>query len=127
MNDTLWLLMLLFTKHFVVDFPLQNRFQYANKGTYLHPGGLLHASLHGLTTMICVWFFGPMASVFLGWIDGIVHYHIDWAKMNWGNRDIQNPKFWNHLGLDQMAHQLTYIIFMAWMFSLTCPEFISLA
>ena len=34
---------------------------------------------------------------------------IDWAKMNWGNRDKENPSFWAHLGLDQMAHQLTYI------------------
>jgi hypothetical protein len=33
--------------------------------------------------------------------------------MNYGNRDITTKAFWNHLGLDQMAHQLVYI-FIAW-------------
>ena len=109
MNETLILIGLLFTKHFVVDFPLQHRYQYANKGTYGHPGGILHASLHGFGTMLCFWWYAPLACVWLGFIDAVTHYHIDWAKMNWGNRDIQNPSFWAHLGLDQMAHQLTYI------------------
>ena len=30
--------------------------------------------------------------------------------MNYGNRDIRTRQFWNHLGLDQMAHQIVYII-----------------
>ncbi len=29
--------------HFLVDFVLQTPFQYRNKGTYGHAGGLLHA------------------------------------------------------------------------------------
>lgn len=38
------LLFWLFTKHFIVDFPLQAfPYQYQNKGTYGHPGGLLHS------------------------------------------------------------------------------------
>ena len=117
MNDTLILVLCLFTKHFIVDFPLQNRFQYANKGTYGHPGGLLHASLHGLGTMLCVWFFAPLASVFLGWIDALVHYHIDWAKMNLNKRLGWGPttheQFWWLLGLDQYLHAITYILLVA--------------
>jgi hypothetical protein len=42
-------------------------------------------------------------------LDFLAHYHIDWTKMNYGNRDIRTPQFWNHLGLDQMAHQICYI------------------
>jgi len=30
--------------------------------------------------------------------------------MNTGNRDITSPTFWNHFGLDQMAHQIVYLI-----------------
>jgi hypothetical protein len=32
--------------------------------------------------------------------------------MNYSNRDITTPQFWNHLGLDQMAHQISYISFI---------------
>ena len=46
----------------------------------------------------------------LAFFDFVTHYHIDWLKMNYGNRDITTPAFWNHLGLDQMIHQLTYIL-----------------
>jgi hypothetical protein len=45
--------------------------------------------------------------------DGLTHYHIDWTKMNYGNRDIMNEQFWCHLGLDQMAHQIVYIMLVA--------------
>jgi hypothetical protein len=46
-------------------------------------------------------------------VDFMLHYHIDWAKSNYGNRDIGTKAFWNHLGLDQLAHQLVYI-FIVW-------------
>ena len=113
MNDTLILIALLFTKHFIVDFPLQNRFQWSNKGTYSHPGGLLHASLHGLATMLCFWWYAPMACIFLGFFDAVIHYHVDWAKMNLNARMGWGPntheQFWWLLGLDQFLHALTYI------------------
>ena len=113
MNDTLILIALLFTKHFYVDFPLQNKYQWSNKGTYGHPGGLLHASLHGLATMLCFWWYAPLACIWLGVIDAVVHYHIDWAKMNLNDRLGLKPDnseyFWWLLGLDQFLHAMTYI------------------
>ena len=112
MNTTLWLILFLFTKHFVIDYPLQVRYQYSNKGTYGHPGGLLHAGLHGVGTFLCFYWFAPEAALYLAWIDATLHYHIDWAKMNWGNRDITTKAFWAHLGLDQMLHQITYILLL---------------
>ena len=118
MNDTLILLTLLFTKHFIVDFPLQNSYQYLNKGTYLHPGGLLHSTLHALTTMLCFWWYAPLSCIWLGLIDGVLHYHIDWAKMNLNKKLGYTPttheQFWWLLGLDQFLHALTYI----WLVSL---------
>jgi hypothetical protein len=104
----------LLVKHYVVDFPLQVEYQWRNKGTYGHPGGLIHAGYHGIGTFIVLsmvfglsyWFFILVMAIF----DSVTHYHIDWAKMNWGNRDMTNPQFWNHLGLDQLAHQTVYLI-----------------
>jgi hypothetical protein len=113
MNETLILIGLLFTKHFVVDFPLQYRYQYSNKGTYGHPGGILHASLQGLGTMACFWWYAPLACVWLGFIDAVVHYHVDWAKMRlnarmgWG--PMTHEQFWWLLGLDQFLHAMTYV------------------
>jgi hypothetical protein len=113
MNDTLWLILALFTKHLIVDFPLQVRYQWSNKGTYGHMGGVLHAFLHGAGTALCFYWYAPVACVSLGIIDAFLHYHIDWAKMNlnkylgWG--PTTHEEFWWLLGLDQFLHALTYI------------------
>lgn len=113
MNDTLLLVLLLFTKHFFVDFPLQTRYQWSNKGTYGHWGGVLHSFLHGLGTYFCVVWYAPASAPYLATVDYILHYHIDWAKMNlnkklgWG--PTTHEQFWWLLGLDQFLHALTYI------------------
>lgn len=113
MNDTLFLLWLLFVKHFVVDFPLQQPYQYLNKGTYGHPGGLLHSGLHGLGTYLCLFWFAPIAAIYLAVADFVIHYHVDWAKVNINNKFGWGPttheQFWWLLGLDQLLHALTYI------------------
>jgi hypothetical protein len=113
MNDVTLIFTLLFTKHFIVDFPLQKPYQYLNKGTYGHGGGILHASLHGLFTALCFWYWAPLSCLFLGFFDAFIHYHVDWAKMNlnkkmgWGPQT--HEEFWWLLGLDQFLHALTYI------------------
>lgn len=86
-----------------------------NKGTYGHPGGILHAGLHGLGTYLIFLIFvvNPLALT-LGLIDMFIHYHIDWLKMNvnkkFGWKADTHPQFWTALGLDQLAHYLTYCI-----------------
>lgn len=113
MNIVLILIFLLSTKHFIVDFPLQGKYQWSNKGTYGHPGGILHAGLHGFGTMVCLFWFAPFAAIILGLFDSVLHYHIDWCKMNlnaklkWG--PTTHEEFWWLLGLDQFLHALTYI------------------
>ena len=112
-----WTLFGLFTKHFIIDFLLQTKYQWSNKGKYGHPGGLLHAGLHGIgTTIVMSMIFDQLVSaVLLGLIDAVVHYHIDWAKMNLNARYNLGPttseKFWWLVGLDQYLHALTYIGF----------------
>ena len=110
-----YLLIALQLKHFIIDFPLQTRYQWSNKGTYGHPGGILHAALHGLATGAILFYFtgnGSLAML-LAALDMIVHYHIDWAKMQINARmrwTPADPNFWVLLGLDQFLHQLTYIL-----------------
>lgn len=117
MNDTLILLTLLSLKHFIIDFPLQTPYQWMNKGTYLHPGGLVHAGMHAFGTWLCIVWFAPLAAYYLALLDMFVHYHIDWAKMNinkkYGWQPDQHPEFWTLLGLDQLLHVLTYILIVS--------------
>lgn len=120
-NTTLILLTMLGVKHFVVDFPLQNKFQWSNKGTYGHLGGILHAGLHGAGTCISILllfeFNYALIALLLGIADMITHYHIDWAKMNINKKYNWAPntheEFWWLLGLDQLLHFLTYILIVA--------------
>ncbi len=113
MNEILILVLLLFTKHFIVDFPLQHRYQYSNKGTYGHPGGILHAVLHSVGTYLFFVWFAPMAAVYLALIDGVIHYHVDWAKMKLnaklGYGPTTHEQFWWLLGFDQWLHAVTYV------------------
>ena len=108
----LYLLLAFFVKHFAVDFLMQGPYQYKNKGTYGHPGGILHAWLHCIGTLVCLLFFTPYAILYAV-ADMILHYHIDWAKMNinakmgWG--PTTHEQFWWLLGADQFLHALTYI------------------
>jgi hypothetical protein len=107
------LLVLLQVKHWYVDFVNQTNEEVKYKGVYGNITGIKHSVKHGLGTLICLYpflgleYFGY--ALILSIFDSVTHYHIDWTKMNYGNRDIKNPKFWNHLGLDQMAHQITYL------------------
>lgn len=52
----LLLLLLLQIKHLVIDFLLQGPYQYLNKGTYGHWGGIQHAINHMVGTYICMIF-----------------------------------------------------------------------
>ena len=38
-------------KHFIFDYVLQTPFQFRNKGTYGHPGGILHSGLQAIGTI----------------------------------------------------------------------------
>ena len=107
------LLLLLQVKHFVIDFPLQTKYQWSNKGTYGHLGGLLHALLHGIGTFLCIAIIDIPSAIILSFADIVIHYHIDWAKMNINKKMTWGPttheEFWWLLGLDQLLHQVTYI------------------
>jgi len=107
----LLLLFLFQIKHWYVDFVLQTDYHVKHKGIYGHPGGLWHSVHHGIATiLVLVLFVDIVYALIAAILDTVVHYHIDWVKMNYGSKDISSKNFWNHLGLDQMAHQITYIL-----------------
>lgn len=119
----LTLLILLQIKHFICDFPLQKPYQYLNKGTYGHNGGVLHAGIHGVGTFLALFVAAIVFKsndllifeMFLfAVIDAYIHYHIDWGKVkinkHYGWKCDNSEKFWYLLGFDQLLHQLTYIL-----------------
>ena len=110
-------LALLQFKHWYVDFVLQNNEMVAGKKIYGNLMGLWHSGQHAIATfLITVLVTSWQFALFIAAVDFATHYHIDWVKMNYGNRDIADPLFWNHLGLDQMAHQIVYLILGALVF-----------
>lgn len=109
-------LILLFVKHWYIDFVDQNDEEVKHKGIYGDFVGMGHSIKHGLVTALVFAIVDPFAInvLLLGAIDAVMHYHVDWAKMKFGNRDITTKAFWAQLGLDQLAHYLTYL-FLVWL------------
>lgn len=111
------LLILLFTiKHFFIDFVFQTQEEIVYKGTYLDYRGVKHSLKHGVSTLFVLLILG--ASFEYSWVyavaDFLIHYHIDWAKMNaTRNLTTQDRAFWIWVGFDQTLHYLTYIMFIA--------------
>ena len=104
-----------FIKHFICDYVLQFHYMIAEKGTYGARGGLEHAAIHGIGTLavfmlVFSWADRNIIVAFqLALIDAVIHYHIDWAKMNLGkNLSMSDKKFWWYFGGDQLLHYLTY-------------------
>jgi hypothetical protein len=109
----------LMVKHALADFYLQTRYQYLNKGTYGHPGGLLHAAIHMALTPFVYLVLLPGSLLLAGSIalgEFLVHYHVDWLKEQILRRNeltTQTPGFWHALGTDQLIHGLTYLVIVA--------------
>lgn len=110
----MWLLFLLFTKHLIFDFLYQPPYQWQNKGTYGHAGGVVHAGQHAVSSAIILWpFASPVLVLTASLIEFVIHYHMDWFKM-WYNAkkgwkcNLHN-QFWILTGIDQWAHSLTYL------------------
>lgn len=116
--SVLGILLLLQLKHSVFDGPLQLRWMLRDKGYYGKPGGLAHAGLHGIGTIVAfvLCSHDPAVALLLGAVDAAVHYHVDFAKESlvrarkWTP---EKPQFWWALTTDQFLHQLTYLALTA--------------
>jgi hypothetical protein len=116
---TLAAIAVLMLKHTIADFFLQTPYQYLNKGTYGHPGGLVHAGIHVALTPLVYLLLVPSSLLLAGAIalgEFAVHYHVDWLKEQvthrngWTTRD---PGFRHALGADQLVHGVTYLTLVA--------------
>ena len=119
--EILALLTLLQIKHWYSDFVIQTYMQTVKKGVWLHPCGISHSLDHvwgTMTVLLIMNFMHPISAltIFLvALVEGIVHYLIDFVKVKYGCKDNTKPLFWNQFGMDQLAHQLTYIAITAYL------------
>lgn len=98
-------------KHWLVDFYFQTNEMVRGKGIYGNKYGMVHSLQHGLMMLIVAGLFTDLQlAIIIAVADTLVHYHIDWFRMNYGSGDTKEKSFWMHFGLDQMAHQITYLI-----------------
>lgn len=105
------ILALLFVKHYVGDFVIQAQYMIEEKARYGAEGGLHHAWVHGIGSWAVLFVFTDAftASLF-ALADAVIHYHIDWVKMNLSKQwQPHHWAFWTWFGADQLAHALTYI------------------
>jgi hypothetical protein len=115
--DTLLILTVLQIKHYIADFWIQSYAQTVRKGIYRDPVGISHTLDHVIGTLAVLAILTPFLPIspamilVCGLVDLIVHYHVDWLKVRFGCKDIAKPRFWRDFGADQLAHQLTYLLF----------------
>lgn len=101
-------------KHFLADFVLQGPYILENRKHYGHPGGLLHVAIHLAGSLIALLIVGTGTTTLavLLLVEGVIHYHMDWAKDNFvAHRGLtsRDAAFWYVTGFDQAVHHLTYI------------------
>lgn len=114
-SATLLVLVLLFQiKHLLADFVLQSGWMVRNKGIYGHPGGIAHSAMHAVMTVpVLIWTpLGMGAVLGIAACEFVLHYHTDWFKDQVLKRAGYGPTekgYWVLMGLDQFAHQLTYV------------------
>jgi hypothetical protein len=117
--ELLSLLLLLQIKHCYADFVLQTYMQTVKKGVWMNPIGISHTLDHMYCSLIAILIFSflvpinPFSILFVVFIEGITHYLIDFSKVKYGSKDNTKPIFWTQFGLDQLAHQFTYV-WMIW-------------
>jgi hypothetical protein len=105
----------LLIKHYLADFVLQPKWMLVGKGRLSAPGGYAHAAVHaagsGFLLAACG-VTGPLVATLMAG-ELLVHYFIDFAKDRISERSQveHSPKlYWQLHGLDQLAHQMTYVV-----------------
>ena len=117
--EILLLVLLLQIKHCYADFVLQTYMQTVKKGVWMDPIGISHTLDHvwcSLVALLIFSFFVPVSAfviILVTLVEGVTHYLIDYSKVKYGSKDNTKPIFWTQFGLDQLAHQVTYI-WMIW-------------
>jgi|JI10StandDraft_1071094.scaffolds.fasta_scaffold75673_2 hypothetical protein len=101
-------------KHYIADYFLQPGWMLAGKGNFFHAGGYVHAGIHaGLSLLVLLLVGTPIGlSLALVAAEFALHYGLDYAKIHYSSGvHVENRprRFWVLHGVDQVAHQLTYV------------------
>lgn len=121
--DILALLLLLQIKHCYADFVLQTYMQTIKKGVWMDPIGISHTLDHvycSLVALLVFSLFVPLSAfsiLLVSLVEGVIHYLVDYSKVKYGSKDNTKPLFWTQFGLDQLAHQATYLAMVAYLIS----------
>jgi hypothetical protein len=121
--EILTLLLFLQIKHCYADFVLQTYMQTVKKGVWMDPIGISHTVDHVYCTLIALLifsFFVPLSAfsiLLVAVVEGVIHYLVDYSKVKYGSKDNTKPIFWTQFGLDQLAHQATYLAMVAYLIS----------
>ena len=113
--EILALLTLLQIKHWYADFKIQTYMQTVKKGVWLDPIGISHTLDHIWCSLVALLIFSLIIPINaqliipIVFVEGILHYTIDFTKVKYGCKDNTKPLFWNQFGLDQLAHQVCYM------------------
>lgn len=109
--DIICIFALFCIKHYVADFVLQTKEMVIGKGIYGDWDGIHHSFIHAIFTGFIVGYAVGYSGIVLAMmgLDFFIHYHVDYVKMRFGERDVTKSEFWHQLGLDQLAHYLTYV------------------
>jgi hypothetical protein len=113
--EILALLTLLQIKHWYADFKIQTYMQTVKKGVWLNPIGISHTMDHIWCSLVALFVFSLLFPINVSliipivFVEGILHYTIDFTKVKYGCKDNTKPLFWNQFGLDQLAHQICYM------------------
>ena len=117
---TLLLLLAAFQiKHLLADFFWQTPAMLRTKGIWGHPVGASHSAIHASLSAAIVALLTPLSTAWIAAIllgEFVLHYHTDWAKDQVNKRRGYTPRrkaYWVLVGLDQCAHQLTYVAIVA--------------
>ena len=108
----------LLVKHYLADFVFQPAWMLRGKGSLTAPGGYAHAGLHAGASGVVLAACGIAVATVLAImaVEFAVHFAIDYAKDRYAKHtDVErNPRhYWQLHGLDQLAHQMTYVA-IAW-------------
>lgn len=127
--DTFYILILFQIKHLLADFAFQSSYMVMGKGlkgcAFIKPLAS-HCLVHVVLSAPIIYLFLGSNFMWLLGLEFIIHFIIDRLKSGprYGGRFSmgQSPKmFWFLFGVDQLLHQLTYILFVFLWFN---PEFL---
>lgn len=111
MTTIILFMLLLQVKHFIFDGLMSPPNDWTK---YWNAGGIKHAVLNALGTTLCFAVFGVSATMLpvVLIIDFVCHYNIDFLKKRMA-RSIHESQWGILHNLDQMFHQMTYLLIIA--------------